>query len=80
MFYTYILLSLKSGRFYTGHTEDISRRLEQHNRGENKSTRNGIPWKLIWFKEFPSRSQAMLSEKKIKSRGAKRFLQDIGFY
>ncbi len=79
MYFTYILQSEKTNRFYTGHTQNITQRLEEHNKGETKSTRSGIPWRMIWFTEVPTRSEAMALEMKIKRRGAKRFLGDIGF-
>jgi putative endonuclease len=37
-----------------------------------------IPWKLVWSKEVATRTEAMALEKKIKSRGAARFLKDLG--
>ncbi len=52
MIYVYILQSRKSGRYYTGHTEDIEKRLKQHNSGENTSTRRGIPWEMVYSPHF----------------------------
>jgi predicted GIY-YIG superfamily endonuclease len=50
--------------------------LKEHNNGETILIKNGIPWKIIWKKEFKTRAEAMALEKKIKSSGAKKFLAD----
>jgi len=76
MYITYILYSNRIDRYYTGHTENLDRRLEEHNRGKTKVIARGIPWIVIYNKEFDTRSEAMRHEKFIKKRGAKRFLND----
>jgi len=76
MYLTYILYSSKINKFYVGQTEDIKRRLEEHNRGKTRFAATGVQWIIIFSKEFSSRSEAMKLEKKIKSRGASRFLAD----
>ena len=77
MCYTvYILYSEQCKKFYTGQSHDFSNRLFEHNNGETKSIRMCIPWKLLWSKQVDSRAEAMMLEKKIKSRGARRFLAD----
>jgi len=72
----YILLSEKYGRYYTGMSSDVGLRLEFHNTGMNVSTRYGLPWVRVWLSEKLNRYDAVLLEKKIKKRGAGRFLQD----
>jgi len=76
MYITYILYSPRVKRFYTGHTEDIERRLEEHNRGKTPFSAKGMPWTLIYSKECSSRTEAIKLEKFIKKRGAARFLND----
>ena len=78
MFHTYILYSKSIQQFYTGQTADLQNRLHEHNSGETKSIAKGIPWILVWSVACGTRSEAMQWEKKIKSRGAKRFLLDRG--
>uniref|UniRef100_A0A7V2ZM66 GIY-YIG nuclease family protein n=1 Tax=Ignavibacterium album TaxID=591197 RepID=A0A7V2ZM66_9BACT len=39
MFYTYILKSLKTSKFYFGHSENLSERLKLHNKGKVKFTK-----------------------------------------
>jgi putative endonuclease len=74
----YILKSELTDRFYVGQTENFERRFEEHNSGESRSTRSGIPWKVVYTIEFSSRSDAVRVEAQIKKRGIERYLQDIG--
>jgi putative endonuclease len=79
MYYTYILYSTTKSRFYVGQTNDVDDRINRHNKGQSLSTKSGIPWKMIYSISLNSRSEAVLLETKIKKRGAKRYLEDIGF-
>ncbi|MBJ2175402.1 GIY-YIG nuclease family protein [Aureibaculum sp. A20] len=59
-----------------GQTNNFEERIIRHNKGQVKSTKNGIPWKLVYKFEVLSRNEAVTIERKIKKRGAKRFLED----
>ncbi len=72
----YILRSAKTGKFYCGQTVDLDERIHRHNSGQSKSTAHGVPWNLVWSFETSDRSEAVLLENKIKSRGIGRFLAD----
>ncbi len=72
--FVYILYSEKRSKYYVGQTADIDKRLKRHNLGIVRSTKTGIPWVLVLQMEVLTRSEAMLLERKIKKRGAKRFL------
>jgi putative endonuclease len=76
MYYTYILYSDVTHRYYTGQCQDLENRLSEHNAGETPSIKKGIPWKVVWYSQYATRSEAMKMEKMIKSRGAARFLSD----
>ncbi|GAB4301886.1 MAG: hypothetical protein Kow0068_24730 [Marinilabiliales bacterium] len=79
MCYTvYILESKQSGRYYIGQTKDLAKRLSEHNRGRCKSTRSGIPWDVIYTEVYESRELAYNQEKRIKNKGAGRFLKELG--
>jgi len=67
MYTVYILESKSSGRFYKGQTNDLTRRLKEHNNGEEKSTSAYVPWELVWSVEVPTRSDALRLERKIKN-------------
>jgi putative endonuclease len=77
MFYVYILESLSNGSFYVGQTNDLVVRVKKHNKGEVRSTRQKIPWRLVYSEEYPTRSQAMLREREIKSRKKRKFLEGL---
>jgi putative endonuclease len=77
MFKVYIIHSISCNKYYTGHTQDLDNRLNEHNSGETKSIQRCSPWKLVWQQEVESRGEAMILENKIKKRGAGRFLRDL---
>jgi predicted GIY-YIG superfamily endonuclease len=69
MYSVYILENPQS-HFYIGHTEDLKKRVADHNRTDStqgKYTRKNGPWKLVWAEEHPTRSLAMKREKEIKA-------------
>jgi putative endonuclease len=76
-FTVYIIQSLITDRYYVGQTQDLSKRLIEHNNGKSLSTRHGKPWRLIFHNTFPTRSLAIQFESKIKKRGINRFLIDL---
>ena len=63
----YVLRSLKNGRLYIGMTSDLARRMAEHNRGHNKSTKGRGPFELVHTERFPTRPQAREREKVLKS-------------
>ena len=77
MFTTYILFSEQINKYYTGHTADLERRLNEHNIGKTPFMASGKPWSLVFSVNFVSRSEAMKLESQIKKRGAARFLSDL---
>ncbi|WP_291102982.1 MULTISPECIES: GIY-YIG nuclease family protein [unclassified Flavobacterium] len=79
MYIVYILFSKSSLKYYTGQTDNLENRLQRHNSGLSLSTKSGKPWELIYQIQFSTRSEAMLLEQKIKKRGARRHLEDVGF-
>jgi putative endonuclease len=76
MYVVYILHSSRIGKFYTGQTVDLNRRMKEHNRGKTSFSVSGMPWLLVFSKICSSRSQALKLEKFIKKRGAVRFLKE----
>lgn len=67
MYYTYILKSSSTGKIYIGHTDDLKKRLKEHNTDEKSFyTNKKGPWKIAWSKEFPDRSGAMGFENYLK--------------
>ena len=77
----YILQSESTGRHYCGYSNDVERRLRQHNdpdyRGSKTTKRFAGPWKIIWQSECFSEGEAVKLERKIKARGISRYLKDV---
>lgn len=71
MFYVYLLQNNVSKEIYIGSTNDIKRRLIEHNRGGKKFTtrKEGI-WKLIYTEIYKSTVDAKLRESKLKNHGS----------
>jgi putative endonuclease len=77
MFYVYILHSSSRNIFYAGQTDNLEKRFNDHNRRASPYTKRGSPWTLVVSFQVSSRTDAIKLESKIKSRGIKRFLQDM---
>jgi len=78
MFWVYILQN-PVGRFYIGQTDDLSTRINNHNRTDNvgsKFTRKNGPWNLVWSEEHPTRSAAMQRERQIKGMKSSKWIRE----
>ena len=67
MFYTYVLKSLRNGRYYTGSTNNLVRRLGEHNSGLSKYTKFTRAFELIHKEEFKTRKEAIQRERFLKT-------------
>ena len=78
-FFIYILYSASSGKYYVGHTNNIERRVYEHNNPiSNKYTSSSIPWELkISFSVSNDRGEAMKIEKYIKKQKSKIFIEKL---
>ena len=76
MWYTYILLSKKVQHWYIGSTKDLRKRILRHNSGRNKSTKYGVPWKLIYCEACLNKEDARAREKYLKSGMGRRYLKN----
>lgn len=74
-FYTYILYSEETDRYYIGSCQDMEVRLEQHNTGRNKSTKAGIPWVLKYTETFGTRSASTQRETQIKNKKSRKYIE-----
>lgn len=74
-YYIYVLQSLKDNNFYTGYTKDLKNRLEQHNNGLVKSTKNRRPFKLVYFEACLNQQDATHREKYLKTSWGKRYIK-----
>jgi len=76
MWYVYLLLSKKTGKWYIGLTKGLGKRILSHNSGKNKSTKNGISWKLIYCEAGLNKKDARAREKYLKSGMGRRYLKN----
>jgi putative endonuclease len=67
MFFVYILRSEKNGRLYTGSSDNVEKRLGEHNAGRSKATRYIKPFKLLYKEEFATRAEAVRRERLLKT-------------
>jgi len=72
----YVLLCA-NGRYYTGSTDDIERRLNQHSEGKVKSTKNVRPVILKAFIEFETLKEARGYEYKVKQRKSRKMIEEL---
>lgn len=77
MFYVYVLKSEKYDELYIGSTNDLKRRLSEHNAGKSTATKIKRPYKLIYYEAYVAESDARRRESMLKLRGqARRQLKD----
>jgi putative endonuclease len=76
MHIVYLIQNSESGEHYYGYTTDLKRRIDEHNRGSNTSTRRTKgTWVLIYAEAYKSKKDALIRESKLKDNGnAKRGL------
>ena len=77
MYYVYVMSSKTRKYIYVGITNNLSRRIAEHNSGYNKTTRTYRPFKLILSEEFTTRTTARKREKYLKSGIGKEFLKRL---
>jgi putative endonuclease len=75
--FVYILKSIKCGEYYVGSSEDVKRRLSQHNSGNVKATELKRPYRLVFQHEFKDIYEAKKIERKIKNWKRKDFIEKI---
>jgi len=77
MYYVYVLLSLRDNKFYIGFSENIKKRLADHNAGRNTSTKPRRPFKLIYYEAHFSREDAFRREAYFKTTKGKSTLKQM---
>jgi putative endonuclease len=76
MYWMYILYSDTLNKFYIGSTNNLQRRLHEHNIGKSTYTKKGKPWRLILSEQYDTRNDAWKREMVIKSyKGGIQFKQ-----
>ena len=69
MFYVYVLKSLKDDNLYFGSTNDLRRRLSDHNTGKVLSTKTRRPFELRYYEAYSTEGEARHREASLKKDG-----------
>ncbi len=72
MFYTYVLQSTIDKTTYIGYTEDLRKRLVEHNSGKTKSIRSKIPYQLVYYEAYVSGTLARKREYQLKTNSSEK--------
>ena len=81
MWYIYVLQSKKDNKWYTGYTDDLRKRFQEHNRGLVYSTSKRRPFKLIYYEACLNEQDAKTREQYLKAGVGKRYIKNrLKFY
>ena len=75
MHYFYILESQKNNLYYYGSTNNLQRRLREHNNSQIKFTRHKGPWNLIYFERYKTLTEARKREYQVKRKKRKNYVK-----
>jgi len=73
--YVYLLRSLQDRKFYVGCTNDLRRRLAEHNSKKSFATKSRTPLQLIYYEAYPNRKDAEKRERFFKTGWGRRYIQ-----
>ena len=72
MYYLYVIKSLKDKGIYIGITDNIEKRLDEHNKGKTKSTKSRIPFILVYYEAYKNKADCRRRELALKKSGQQR--------
>ena len=75
MFYTYVMRSKKNGRLYTGYTDDLRKRFNEHNKKRSVYTKYRGPYEIIYYEACVDRGDAEARELYLKAGKGKAYLK-----
>ncbi|MFH1950167.1 MAG: GIY-YIG nuclease family protein [Pseudomonadota bacterium] len=76
MYYTYVLLSDKDNKLYVGYTENLRKRINEHDSGKVSSTISRRPLKLIYYEACVNELDAINRERYFKTGFGRKFLRN----
>ena len=76
MYFVYVLRSMKDGNMYIGFTKDLEERINRHNKGLVNSTKNRVPFELIYYEASRNIHDAIHREKYLKTSYGHRYLKN----
>ena len=68
---------MKDETFYIGYTGNLKERVDQHNKGESNYTKLKLPWQLVYFEGYETKTDALKREKFLKAQKNKSFYQKL---
>lgn len=74
MYYVYLLKSKRDGTLYIGCTENLGKRVREHNAGKMRSTKGRVPYQLVHYEEYQSKTEALSREYQLKHNSKKKAL------
>ena len=77
MYFIYIIKSKVDGSFYTGQCQNIQERLQHHNKGYTKSTKAKIPWNIVYYEKYDTRSEAVRRELEVKKKKSRQYIEEL---
>jgi putative endonuclease len=75
-FYVYLLESDKDQSWYIGYTNNLDKRLVEHNEGKSYYTKRKIPWKVIYYETSFNKYDAIAREKYLKTGMGRKYLKN----
>jgi putative endonuclease len=75
VFYYVYLLENIDGKLYIGSTNDLKKRLFEHNKKLNFSTKHFVPWQLAHYEAYRNKKDAQRREKYLKTNQGSRLLK-----
>lgn len=77
MFYVYTLKSLSRGTRYVGVSDNVAKRLSEHNKGKCRYTSGRRPWAVLYTEQFATLAEARKREIFLKSGQGRKLLNKI---
>ena len=75
MYCVYVIQSLRDKKLYIGHTNNLVKRIGEHNNGLVQATRNRKPFKLLYYEASNFLEDAVLREKALKTGFGRAYLK-----
>ena len=77
LYKVYVLRSKVAKKSYVGVTNDLEKRLREHNSGKQYYTRRYMPWEVIYLEDYQDFEEALQREKFLKTTSGRRFLKKV---
>ncbi|MBV8098355.1 MAG: GIY-YIG nuclease family protein [Verrucomicrobia bacterium] len=81
MYFVYVIRSENAGKIYIGHTQNLEKRLKEHNDPECFSSkftkRFPGPWVLVYSESYETRSEAFRRERWLKTGHGREYLRTV---